>query len=350
MFYTIVIVLCVLIFMASMFTGGKSLLDVRQQLYGNYYAEDALINTEDKPNSREAVLNCVENGIGIKTAVHLTKGKQVLVSTYADMNKEYGLDKNIADVSAEEAQQLGVLTLADLISLTDGKVPLILELKVGHDNQKLCRLVADAIKASEHKNIAVASFHAGMLAWYRDREKNIFRGIISAPPADFKNLSKFERFMTGNLGNNGNAKPNFMLYRNKPYSIFVKFALLSGVLNGVWTITDPQEAKELEPVRDMIVIRGFMPETAHFRDMQVPELTEEQKKALEKEEAKKPARQLSIAEILADDELEDGEKLDELKDEVAEIAAEIKEEITEFVEDAKEEIEEIREKLITEEE
>ena len=348
MLYTMVIVICLLVYFASIFTGGKSYREVRELFYGNYYAEDAVINNDDKPNSEAAVRRCVENGIGIKTAVHITKDGRVLVSTYADLNREYDLDKNISDITSEEVEEKGILTLTDLINLTEGKVPLILELKVGVDNQKLCRLVSETIKASEHQNIAVCSFHAGIIAWFRDRSKDIFRGVVSAPPSDFKNLSKFQRFMTGNLGNNGNMKPNFMLYRNKPYSVFVKFAIASGVLNGVWTITDADEGKRLEEIRDMIVVRGFMPETVHFRDLPAVQLTEEQEKALAKAEAaKKPVRQRSIAEILADDELENEEKLDELKEEFEEIAGEVKEEISEFVEEAKEEIAEIKEKLIT---
>lgn len=348
MLFTVVIVVGLLVYFASMFTGGKSCRETREIFYGNYYAEDALINTEDRPNSKEAVLNCVENGIGIKTEVYLTKDNRVVVSTYSDMNREYGLDKNIADVTADEIEELGILTLTDLVNLTEGKVPLILELKVGHDNQTLCRLVADAIKESNRQNIAVCSFHTGMITWFRDRQKDVFRGVVSAPSADFKNLSKLQRFMTGNLANNGNMRPNFMLYRNKPYSVFVKFAIASGVLNGVWTVEDPQEGKKLEEIRDMIVVRGFMPETVHFRDLPAVQLTEEQEKALAKAEAaKRPVRQRSIAEILEDDEPEDEEMPEELQEEFEEFADNVKEEIAEFVEETKEEISEIKEKMIT---
>ena len=95
-------------------------------------------------------------------------------------------------------------------------------------------------------------------------------------------------------------------------------------------------------------MRGFMPETVHFRDLPAAQLTEEQEKALAKAEAaKKPVRQRSIAEILADDELEDEEMLDELQEEFEEFADDVKEEIAEFVEEAKEEISEIKEKMIT---
>ena len=65
MLFTFVTVSAALIYFALMFTGGKSWREVREMFYGNYFAEDAVINDTDKPNSRQAVENCIENNIGI---------------------------------------------------------------------------------------------------------------------------------------------------------------------------------------------------------------------------------------------------------------------------------------------
>jgi len=359
MLFTIVTLICVTVYFLLMFTGGKSWRDVREKFYGNYYAEDALINETDKPNTPQAVQNCIDNNIGIKTEVYMTKDRRAVISAYDDLSKEYGIDKKVSQSTLDELEEDGIMTLTQLIEMVGDKVPLILELKVGEDNEALCQIVGDSIKASELKNIAVCSFHPGIVTWFRDNAKNIFRGIVSAPAKEFKSLSMINRWMAGNLGNNGACRPNFTLYRNRPHSIFVKWALMSGVLNGVWTIDNPQEGKKKEAEgKEMIVVRGFMPETVHFKDLpkveKTPQQLEAERKAAENQakyaESQKNAKQRSIAEILADDEEEFGDEnsFDEIQEEVAEFVNEVKEEAAEIAREIKEELTEIREKIISE--
>ena len=193
MLFTIVTVICVTVYFLLMFTGGKSWRDIRELFYGNYYAEDALINETDTPNTPQAVQNCIDNNIGIKTEVYLTKDRRTVISTYNDLSKEYGIDKMISESTLEELEAAGILTLTQLIEMVGDKVPLILELKVSDDNEALCQMVGDSIKASELKNIAVCSFHPGIVTWFRDNAKNVFRGIVSAPAKEFKSLSKIKR-------------------------------------------------------------------------------------------------------------------------------------------------------------
>ena len=344
MLFTFVTVSAALIYFALMFTGGKSWREVREMFYGNYFAEDAVINDTDKPNSRQAVENCIENNIGIKTEVRLTADKRTVVCATDDLSAEYGTDKKLSQSNLEELEESGIMTLTEFLNLVDGRVPVILELKASKDNEAMCRNTSDAIKATEKKNIAVCSLNPAVVGWFRDYNKDVFRGIVSAPAKEFKGTSKLQSWMAGNLGNNGVCRPNFTLYRKGPQSIFVKLAVASGVFNGVWTVEDKNEATALEATRDMIVIRGFVPEKIHYKDMPVVEKTPQQleaeKKAAERqakfEEKQRAAKQRSISEILADDEDED--IIDEIREEVSEMVSEVKEEVTELIEEIKEEI------------
>ena len=340
MLFTFVTVSAALIYFALMFTGGKSWREVREMFYGNYFAEDAVINDTDKPNSRQAV----ENYIGIKTEVRLTADKRTVVCATDDLSAEYGTDKKLSQSNLEELEETGIMTLTEFLNLVDGRVPVILEMKASKDNEAMCRNTSDAIKATEKKNIAVCSLNPAVVGWFRDYNKDVFRGIVSAPAKEFKGTSKLQSWIAGNLGNNGVCRPNFTLYRKGPQSIFVKLAVASGVFNGVWTVEDKNEATALEATRDMIVIRGFVPEKTHYKDMPVVEKTPQQleaeKKAAERqakfEEKQRAAKQRSISEILADDE--DEGIIDEIREEVSEMASEVKEEVTERIEEIKEEI------------
>ena len=344
MLFTFVTVSAALIYFALMFTGGKSWREVREMFYGNYFAEDAVINDTDKPNSRQAVENCIENNIGIKTEVRLTADKRTVVCATDDLSAEYGTDKKLSQSNLEELEETGIMTLTEFLNLVDGRVPVILEMKASKDNEAMCRNTSAAIKATEKKNIAVCSLNPAVVGWFRDYNKDVFRGIVSAPAKEFKGTSKLQSWIAGNLGNNGVCRPNFTLYRKGPQSIFVKLAVASGVFNGVWTVEDKNEATALEATRDMIVIRGFVPEKIPYKDMPVVEKTPQQleaeKKAAERqakfEEKQRAAKQRSISEILADDEDED--IIDEIREEVSEMVSEVKEEVTELIEEIKEEI------------
>ena len=348
MLFTFATLIFTVIFFLGLFTGGKSFRDVREQFYGNYYAEDGLINQTDKPNTPQAFQNCIDNKIGIKTELFMTADNRIAISTYADLSKEYNTEKSILDCTMDQLEELGIMSLTDLIKQVDGQVPVILEIKAAADNRAMCRAVADIIIASKHKNIAVCSFNTSIMAWFKEREKNIFRGVVSAPAKEFKNLSKTQRWMTGNLAYNMNCRPNFMLYRNRPLSAYVKFAAMSGVLKGVWTLDNAQEAKALEEDKELIIVRGFMPETVHFKDLPAAPAPVTPNK-MQPADAPAPIRQRSISEILADDEgLEEASQqdgvFDELEAEVEKLFIKAKEEVSEAIEEVKEEIAELKEK------
>ena len=313
MLFTFVTIFCILFFLASCFTGGKSWRETRELFYGKYYAEDGLINQTDKPNTAEAFQHCIENGIGIKTKLFYTKDGRLAISTYNDLSKEYGVDKKITDCDMDQLTERGILSMTDLINMVDNKLPVIFELNGCDRNETMCRTIADIIKASKKKNIAVCSFNAGVMSWFKEREKDIFRGVVSAPAKDFISLSPVQAWVTGNLANNINIRPNFMLYRNKPLSIFVKFAATSGVLKGVWTIDTQEEATRLEEEKELIVVRGFMPNNVHFKDMPAPPAQPTQPG----KGAAQPARQRKISEILEDD-IEETETIDQLAIDVEE--------------------------------
>ena len=297
MFYYVTMALLAAAFVFNMFSGGGSARVLRDLFFGHYFAEDAVTDPDDVPNSKEAISKCIAAGMGIKTEVYAAKDGRPVISAYNDLSRQYGIDKKIGDYAADELGDT-VMTATQLIEMVDGRVPVILELKSGDNNEMMCRHVADAIKASGHSNIAVASFHSGIIAWFRQKEKKLFRGLISAPAKDFTSLSKWERFLTGNMCNNSVARPQFVLYRNKKHSVFVKLAFASGVVKGVWLITDKENGKALEETNDIIICRGFIPEQPQYKELGEREKTQIELD-IEEKEARKAARRQAKAEFKA---------------------------------------------------
>ncbi len=337
--YVIIIFAVVALFL-NMFSCGGSPRTLRRIFFGTYFAEDGVTSESDVPNSRRALQNCIDNGLGIKVNVHSTEDRRRVISTYDDLSKEYGVDKRISECEYDDLVEMGLLSVQELIEMAGDKAPLLLQLVPGDHNESLCRYTADAIKASGRSNIAVTSFHTGIIKWFKDKEKKIFRGLTSAPAKDFVALSGFERFMTGNLCYNSVARPQFVMYRNKPQSALVKLVFSMGAIKGVWTVTNKAEAKSMENDKDMIVIRGFMPENPQFKIL--PERVKSQveikqeRKAEEKAARRKARREYDLQ--------RDREKHG-INKAFLEAAEDFTEEIEEFIDDVKEEIAEIKEEI-----
>lgn len=297
MLYYVTMAFLAIAFIINVFSGGGSARTLRDIFFGYYYAEDAVTDADDVPNSPEAIKKCIDAGMAIKTEVFLSKDRGVYVSAFNDLSRQYGVDKKISECERAELDEI-IMSLPKLLELTGDKVPVILELKSGENNERMCRNVADAIKTAGHRKVAVVSFHTGIIAWFKKNEKKLFRGLVSAPAKDFTSLSKWDRFLTGNLANNSVARPQFVLYRNKKHSMFVKLAFATGTIKGVWLITDSETGKAMEETQDMIVCRGFMPENIHFKELGEREKTQLELD-IEEKDAKKAARRQAKAEYQA---------------------------------------------------
>ncbi|MBQ3393790.1 MAG: hypothetical protein IJG64_01395 [Oscillospiraceae bacterium] len=300
LFFPFALIMALVIFI---FWGGRAPHDQRKIFFGWYYADGGVTGPNDKINSVAAFRNCVDNGVGIKVKVVISKDNKPIVAERDDLSKEGYPDVKVSESDSEELARLGVIELSDLFNIVDGKVPVIVEIVSGLHNELLCRRVSDAIKAYGKDNVCVASFHQGIVNWFRGRDPKQFRGIISAPAANFVSLPKYQRFMTGNLMYNNICRPQFYLYRNRPMSLIARFAYGIGPIKGVWTVTDPEEAKKLEEDRGMIVFSGFMPEKPFYKELpdrvKLEDELKREAKAREREEQLKAEQEARLAELRA---------------------------------------------------
>ncbi len=265
MFTTIYII--TLVFLAIFFFNfapGGIPTEIRYLFTGYYFINDGVLNKGDKRCSLEAFRTCKENNFAIKTTIQLTKDRQIVVYPNQTLKKDFDLDTAISDLDFEQLKQYNIILLKDLLDLINGEVPLLLELKSGLNNEVLCEDTLSALTAYDHKNVGIASFHTGILAWFKKKAKRHYRGAISAPGADFIHLSSFQKFAVSNLFNNSVSRPNFVLYRKGKESFLLKIIYKLGFDKGIWLIEDKQEAKELETKRDLIIIEGFTPDINRY--------------------------------------------------------------------------------------
>ena len=114
------------------------------------------LHTEDgsvPENSLPAFRAAAEAGYAVEMDVHLTADDQLVVFHDDTLERMCGVQGVIDDFTLAElrALRLGktdcvIPTFAEALEALGGRVPLLLEIKRGHDNRRLCALTLEALR------------------------------------------------------------------------------------------------------------------------------------------------------------------------------------------------------------
>ena len=176
-------------------------------LYRNYAHRG--LHTEDgtvPENSLPAFRAAAEAGYAVEMDVHLTADDQLVVFHDDTLERMSGVPGVIDDFTLAErrALRLGdtdcvIPTFAEALEALGGRVPLLLEVKRGHNNRRLCALTLAALRTYGGP-YCVESFDPTIVAWFRRNAPDILRGQLSQPPKDYgKALNKPAAAIVGNV-------------------------------------------------------------------------------------------------------------------------------------------------------
>ena len=240
-------------------------------------------------NTMAAFRKAVDAGFGIECDVQLTKdGIPVIfhdftlarVARYAEgeipsdavVNKDgsYGVAGKVIDYTYEELLRFHILDseekipkFEDFLKLVDGKVPLIVELKIELKDLSVCSKVDSLLK--DYKGVyCIESFNPLGVFWYRKNRPQVMRGQLSDEfhkdsPEEFKGILYF---ILTRLLFNFITKPDFIAFNRKyPDSLSLKLCRkLYGCTCAAWTIKDQSQLVEARDKFDIYIFDSFMPE------------------------------------------------------------------------------------------
>ena len=144
-----------------------------QHLTGWDYAHRGLHDNEHgiPENSMAAFQRAVDKGYGIELDVHLTADNQLVVFHDDTLTRMCGINKKISGFLYSYLQQLrllgtgeGIPLFKDVLALVDGKVPLIIELKVRIFSVPLYGSCYPDTKAATVSNLFIHLFCSGLNA------------------------------------------------------------------------------------------------------------------------------------------------------------------------------------------
>ena len=241
-----------------------------QHLTGWDYAHRGLYDNEHgiPENSMAAFRRAVDKGYGIELDVHLTADNQLVVFHDDTLTRMCGMNKKISSFLYSDLMQLRLLGTAegiplfkDVLELIDGKVPLIIELKVDGSNQNLlCPLVWQLL--SRYKgDYCIESFHPFVLQWFKRHEPQVVRGQLSCNFFKENPHCDIVLFLMSNLMTNFFTHPDFIAYKyldlDNPAVIYNR--KLFHIMTVVWTIPGKPTYDRFKNKVDAMIFEGFEP-------------------------------------------------------------------------------------------
>jgi len=249
---TILLILFVaFILFAFLIAPARVSTELRRQFTGSRFAHRGL-HSKDKTvpeNSLAAFRLAVENGYGIELDIRFTKDKQLVVFHDDTLLRMCGTDRRVDEFTYEELLAFRLLDsteqiplFSEVLSLVDGQVPLLVEIKTSPENALLCSH-AYTILRQYHGPYCIESFHPMIVRWFKKNAPQILRGQLSAPPQAFEGtLSRVSAFLLSRLLTNFLARPHFIAYHKGKAPFPVRLCQKLGAMRAVWTLRDTDYA------------------------------------------------------------------------------------------------------------
>lgn len=220
---------------------------------GVEYAHRGLHNKNIPENSLRAFEGAVERGLGIELDIQLSKDGKVMVFHDFTLNRVAGIDGKVIDYTAEELGKMslngqpdGIPTLEQVLQTVDGKVPLIIEIKIPGFDCSVCPKAFELLDGYTGP-FCVESFHPFALKWMKENRPQILRGQLSSNFFRHKESgNNLQFFAVKNLLLNVIAKPDFIAYDIR-YPNTWAFRLCRDVWKALpigWTVRTENELTE----------------------------------------------------------------------------------------------------------
>ena len=169
-------------------------------------------------NSLLAIRKAVENGYAIEFDINVLKDGTVVVFHDKDLERMCNDPRNLIDLSYDDIRNHCLLatdekipTLKEALSLVQGKVPLLIELKHHGDKVLLCEKFMEIM--SGYKGIwAIHSFHPMILMWFKKNHPQVIKGQISEFFLNETDMSKLTKYLLRSMKLNILTKPDFINY------------------------------------------------------------------------------------------------------------------------------------------
>lgn len=225
-------------------------------------------NSSNAPeNSMRAFRKAVGEDFGIELDVQLSRDGVAVVFHDDTLKRICGVEGRVCERTFEELQQLSLCgtdqripRFADVLELVDGKVPLIVELKIESGDMSVCE-EADKLLSAYKGLYCIESFNPLAVLWYRRNRKDVMRGQLADDFYREGERTGILYLLLQNLLFNWLAKPDFIAYNHK-YPNRLSRRLCRGLYRNTaaaWTIKSAEELAAAREHFDFFIFDSFLP-------------------------------------------------------------------------------------------
>lgn len=238
-------------------------------------AHRGFFDNENIPeNSLAAFDGAVKRGFCIELDVHLTSDEKLVVIHDSDTERMCGKSLIIEETDSQTLSLLRLLgteekipSFDEFLSLVDGKVPLIIEVKGTKTNMRICELVAETLDSYKGE-YCIESFNPVYVGWWKKHRPGVVRGQLSCRMKKSGNAAlRIRDFMLENLLFDFISRPDFVAYDICAGGCFAfRLARALGAYPVAWTVrTSEQLMSAKKHFRSFICERGALGANIHDR-------------------------------------------------------------------------------------
>ena len=178
------IILIILLLVAATYCRGSA--ELLKPLQGWSYAHRGLHREGIPENSMAAFKAALEGGYGIELDIHLLKDGNLAVIHDSLLNRTTGQPGRVEDLTTEqlkdyrlEGTEQTIPEFMDVLTLYNGKAPLIVELKPVDGNHAALTEAACRMLESYSGPYCLESFDPRCIIWLKKNRPNLIRGQLS---------------------------------------------------------------------------------------------------------------------------------------------------------------------------
>ena len=217
-------------------------------------------------NTLPAFAAARDAGFGMELDICFSKDMELVVFHDSDLLRLAGDARRVRQLTLEELKAIPlsgidsarIPTLREVLDLVDGKTPLLIELKSGPDNARLCQALMDML-ADYRGEYIVESFNPLIVAWFRFHAPQVVRGQLVGPLRIYRpTVNGIAAFFMAGLMANFVSRPDFVAYDANALRFFSPHLqrFLFRTPMAAWTVRDPALAALIQKRGEISIFEG----------------------------------------------------------------------------------------------
>lgn len=232
-----------------------------------HYAHRGLYSKDQSipENSLGAFRRSIEEGFGIELDVQLSQDGKVYVFHDDELMRMCGTEGNLEEKTSEELSHLSLKNsdekiplLSEVLTLTDGKVPLLVELKSTRRKAESVKAVIEIMKTYEG-HFAYCSFDPLMLSLLKKYDKDRLRGLNMEYALNKKQFGWMTRLILQFALLSPLNRPDYLSVDHTSIPCIYRLWRVFGAYGMMWALPSQSAENKVSDLCETVIFEHYRP-------------------------------------------------------------------------------------------